>query len=397
MKLSYKYRLYPNAVQRSALDGILETLRILYNASLQERRDYYGRFGKSRSYAAQAADIAGIKKIFPEFENIYSQTTQQTLMQVDTSFKNFFRRVKSGAKAPGFPRYKQYGSFQSFLFPQPKSDLSAGGICLQGKKLGVYGIPGQIPVKLHRKLPEGARCKQVRICREGQHYYVIFSFDGVALQPLPKTGKAAGFDLGISSFLTENDGTKFHHPRPLKRQQDRLIKAQRNLASKKRGSNNRMRAKRSLARIHQKVSNVRKDFSHKLATKLLRENDIVILEDLTVSSMLQNGASKGLHRSIGDVSWNMFSEIISYKAVKADKRAIFVNPRNTTKTCSRCGHIKDMPLSERTYHCLHCRLDLDRDLNAAINIYRLGMSLVEAERLKPAAPPTAEASPFRAR
>lgn len=373
MKLSYKYRIYPTSIQREALDKILYLCRYLYNSALQERISYYKKYNKTLSYIDQASELKEINVLFPEFENVYSQTRQQVLKTLDSSFKNFFRRLKAGAK-PGFPRFKNPERLRSFCFPQITKDLLGGGVkLLLNNKIKIFGIPGEVDVWWHR--PFQGRCKQARIKKEADKYYLVLSCDEVPKAPLPKTGREIGIDLGISSFITGDDGLKIHHPKPLKRAKDKLLKAQRNLAYKKRGSNNRARAKLRLARCYEKISNIRKDFLHKVALQLVQAYDTVVLEKLNIKEMLQSNISQ-LNQSISDTSWGILMQYISYKAERADKKIIFIDPKNTSKTCSGCNNLnKDLTLQDRTYHCQACGLTMDRDLNAAINIKRLGMSL----------------------
>jgi len=385
MRLSYKYRIYPNDIQRKALDDSLYLCRYLYNSALQERRSYYKRYGKGISYHSQSKELKEITELFPEFKSVYSQTRQQVLMQLDSAFNNFFRRVKAGEN-PGYPRFKGRDAFNSISFPQPKADLSGGGVKrLPNNKLQVFGIPGEIKVWWHR--PFKGRCKQVRLCREGDKYYIVLSCDEVPKEPLAKTGKEVGIDLGITSFITTDDGAKLHHPRALKVMSQKLIAAQQIFDRKKKGSKNKLRAKLRLAHLHERTSNIRKDFLHKTALQLCKDYDKIILEKLDISAMMQNSDHKdetSLHKSIADASWSYFANILSYKAERADKEVIFVDPKNTSKTCSCCGHVQNMPLEKREFHCGRCESILDRDVNAAINIKRRGSRLAMSKGISEA-------------
>ena len=296
MPYCFKYRIYPDQSQRETLDSAFEACRLLYNGCLEERINHYKKFQKGISYNDQSAQLPEIKEQ-GWFVGIYSQTIQEVLKRLDKAFQAFFKRVKNGEE-PGFPRFKKYGRFRSIVFPQPDPELKGpGGISLHGKKLKVFGIEKLIPVKLHRPLPEGAACKQARIFRDGDQYFVIFTFDGERKIESESTGKVAAFDLGTSSFLTKDDGTKIDHPRPFKRAKDRLIKAQRDFSAKKGNSKNSLRAKRSLAAKHRKVRNIRLDFQHKLALELVRQNDVIILEDLDIKNMLSKRRNQKILRA----------------------------------------------------------------------------------------------------
>src|SRR5208282_2189182 len=212
MKLSYKYRLCLNQEQTKVMQKIFNFCCFLYNSALQERISYYNIFGKGIYYNAQAHILPEIKKEFAsQTLSIYSQTLQQVLKRLDRSYQSFFRRVKEGADQSGFPRYKSSDRYRSIVFPQ--SDLNSGGVrLLANQKLQVFGIPGEVKVKWHR--PFQGRCKQVMIVKRADKFYVILSCDEVPLAPLAQTGKTIGIDLGLTAFITKDNGDKFHHPKP---------------------------------------------------------------------------------------------------------------------------------------------------------------------------------------
>jgi putative transposase len=394
MKLSYKYEIKPNAAQRAALSAQFHFCKDLYNSALQERISYYKRnknneVKKSLTYNAQAAELLEMKgkvkdpvtgeikrsDIIDGIDNIYSQTLQQVLKQVDTSYQNFFRRIKNKEEKVGFPRFKSHRRFKSICFPQVDKDLSNGGVkLLKNNKIKIFKIPGEIKVIWHR--PFEGRCAQIRICRDGDKYFLALYCNDVPRKILPETGNTIGIDLGISSFITTDSGERIAHPRAYRSAKDTLAEKNRKLALKQRGSLNRRRALSALQKAHRKVVNVRKDFQHKIANKLIRENDVIILEKLNISKMMRSENFIVQKSNISDASWGNFVAMLEYKAESAGRSIIKVNPRNTSKTCSGCNKIKkDLDLTIRTYRCDHCKLEMDRDHNAAINIKRLGTSL----------------------
>ena len=386
MKLSYKYRLYPTREQAEVLQKNLNFCCFLYNCALQERNDHYKKFGTGVSYGKQSAQLPEIKIEFAEqTQTIYSQSLQQVLKRLDGSYQNFFRRVKAGADKVGFPRYRSSDRFRSLVFPQ--ADLKSGGVkLLENGKLQVSKLPGELKVKWHR--PFQGRCKQVIIKKQGDKFYLVLSCDDVPQELIAKTGKTIAIDLGLTAFITADDGTKFHHPKPYKTAKEKLKFLQQKLAAKQRGSSNRKRAKQSLARAYERVSNIRDNFLHKVAKQLLVENDTVIIEKLNVKGMLEAKGSCGAgfevkKENIQDASWGSFAALLSYKAERAGKILIEVDPRNTSKMCSCCGNVKlDLTLRDREYHCEPCGLAIDRDLNAAKNIRRLGTSLAADKLLQ---------------
>jgi putative transposase len=379
MKLSYKYRIYPNKEQEEIILKNFNFCRFLYNSSLQERKSYYKKHGKSRTYVEQASFLSDIKTEFStQTETIFSQSLQSTLKQLDSAYSNFFRRIKNSkdSEKPGFPRFKSNDRFNSLCFPQ--SDFTGFGVKLTDNKLKIFGIPGLVKIEYHR--PFEGRCKRIILKKHGDKYYVVLSCDDVPLKPLPKTGNTVAIDLGLSNFITTDTGEQYKHPKPYKTAKEKLAYLQRKLELKKRGSNNRKKLKIRIARTYEKITNIREDFQHKLANKLIRENDKIILEDLNVKSMMMSTnyfVNKG---NISDAAMSSFTGKIVYKAERAGRLLDKVNPKNTSKMCSGCGQLKtDLELKDRIYHCQHCGLTMDRDHNAARNILKLGTSCVKTE------------------
>ena len=234
MKLSYKYRIFPNRTQGEVLQKVFYFCRFLYNSALQERNTYYKKYGKGIYYEGQAAELNVIKQEFPnETSTIYSQTLQQVLKKLERSFENFFRRVKLGEN-PGYPRFKGPNSKNTICFPQ--SDLSGFGVKLVEGKLEVFGIPGEIKVKFHR--PFEGKVKQVMLSKQHNKYYLILTCAGVPNKPLPKTDKSIGIDLGITPFATLDNGITYNSPKPYKTAKEKLAYLQRKLANKKKLNKN---------------------------------------------------------------------------------------------------------------------------------------------------------------
>jgi putative transposase len=374
MMLSYKYRIYPNKLQQIQLDKNFNFCRELYNAALEERISFYKRYKKGISYGSQCSQLPDIKAIRnADCNRLYSQSFQQILKRVDNAYKNFFRRVKLKSGAVGFPRFKSKDRSFSILFPQ--CDLKSGGITLKDNgKLRIYGIDDDISIKYHR--PFQGRCKNVMIKKTADLYYIIAVCDDVPLNILPKTNKDVGIDLGINSFITTDDGTKFHHPKPYKTSKDKLSYRNKMLASKKRGSKNRQKALRLLGKTYEKITNIRKDFHHKTANKIVKSYDKIYMEKLNIAGMLKASSHNVKKSNISDAGWGGFAAILKYKAENAGKLVVEVDPKNTSRMCSCCGKIKkDLALEDRIYKCA-CGANLDRDINAAKNIKKLGMSFV---------------------
>lgn len=362
---TYKYRLCPTKYQVQLLADTLESCRALYNCALEQRKLAYRQFGVSLNYYSQADELKEIKEYFPEYKQVHSQVLQDVLKRVDKAFQNFFHRLKSGKK-PGYPRYKGYGWYDSFTYPQSGFSLSDNSKGNQRLKLSKIG---NIKVKLHRKIQ--GTVKTCTIKRELNNWYVCFSCEGEP-EILPKTGKSIGIDVGLEKFATLSDGMIIENPRYLRQSEAKLKREQRKLSRTKKGSNSRKKQKTKLAKMHLKIKNQRNDFLHKESYKLIDNYDVIVFEDLQVKNMIKN---HHLAKSISDASWSKFIEYTSYKAESAGKEVILVNPRNTSQICSGCGVIVKKSLSVRVHKCPYCGLVLDRDINAAINILRAGTAL----------------------
>jgi len=353
---TYKYRLYPSRSQESALWRVLDACRGLYNMALAERKYTYQLEGRSVSKADLYALAKHYRQTFPYADQMFSQTAQSVIEQVDLAFQSFFRRCKAGEK-PGYPRFKGRHRFNSFLFKQ-----FGTGARLDGRRLKLFSI-GRVRMRWHRPL-EGD-IKTVRIVHKAGRWYACFACEVEPPPSLPVTGRAVGLDVGLSALVTTSEGKKIAHPAYYRAAQKRLRQLQRNLARAKRGSRNHQKALRAVQRQQERVANQRSDFLHKLSTELVRNFDAIALEDLRVSNMVKN---PHLSKSILDSGWSMFRQYLTYKAESAGSRVTFVDPAYTSKTCSTCGAVfQDFDLSTRWVTCA-CGLSLDRDHNAALNI-----------------------------
>lgn len=228
-------------------------------------------------------------------------------------------------------------------------------------KIGTMGLV------LHRPL-EG-RIKTVSLKREGEQWYVCFSVE-VEATHLPPSDEAVGIDMGLNYFATLSSGEQFSNPRYLRKSLAVLAKGQQSLARKKPGSHRRENARRAVAAVHRRVRRARADYAHKLSRKLVNRYGLIVFEDLKPRNMVQNHS---LALSISDVGWSQFQQFCSNKAASAGRTVLFVNPAYTSQMCSGCGLVKKKELAERWHSC-PCGLELDRDVNAAINILRLGSS-----------------------
>ena len=347
---TYKFRIYPTISQVEILENTLGTCRFLYNDCLADRKNAYERTGITVGYYDQQYELKNREGI-----NIYSKVAQDVLRRLQKAYDNFFRRVKNG-ETPGYPRFQGYDRYNSFTYSQ------SGFKILDDGKLLLSKI-GDLKLIQHREI-EG-KIKTITIKREGNQWYASFSTElKTEIEPV-EINSAVGIDVGIKTLAVLSNGEEIPNIRTTNNYEKRLAKVQRKLSRMKKGSNNRKKQKNNVQIIHRKIRNVRNDYLHKESTKLVNTWDLIVLEDLQVKNMIKNHK---LAKSIADVSWNSFASMMKYKAEWAGKEVVFVNPRNTSKTCSNCGHIQDMPLEKRIYDCTKCNLSMDRDHNAAINI-----------------------------
>lgn len=398
---AYKYRLYPNKATAEKLQWTLDCCREVYNAAIQERRDtwniikqhpnYYDlewrkQAAKEHSinYYSQSAQMSDIKELRPDFKDVYAHVLREPLQRVDKAFKAFFRRVKNGEK-PGYPRFKGKNWYDSLTFP------GQGGFSLtQDDHLNLAKI-GTIKVKLHR--PIEGKMKTCTIKREGKHWYVVFACEVEVQRKMPYTDDEIGIDLGLLHFATLSTGDTIDNPRYYRKSEKKLKKAQQSLSRKKRGSKRRKQAVQRVAKHHRKIRNQRNDFLHKQSRQLVDTYTTIVFEDIKPGNLsrapkpkqdaetgqyLPNGASAkaGLNKSILDAGWGQFISLCESKAEWAGTvQVIRVDPKYTSQVCSDCGVIRKKTLDERWHSC-ECGCELDRDHNAALNILRLGQSLL---------------------
>jgi putative transposase len=362
---TYQYKLIPTPEQERMLERTLMLCRHVYNAAIGERREAWRMCGISVTYYQQKAELPGLKEALPEYDEVNAQVLQDVVQRVDRAFQAFFRRVKA-SDTPGYPRFQGRDRYHSFTYPQMGEH---GGAALDGGVLSLSKI-GRIPIRLHRPL-QGVP-KTVTISREVDGWYVCFSCAGVPMQPLPATGQETGIDLGIEAFATLSDGTRIFSPGWYRKAERALKTAQRRVSRRKQGSNRRHKAVKLLAKAHQKVRRQRRDFHHKTALALVRENDAIYHENLQIANLVKN---HHLAKSIIDAGWGAFLIILTHKAAWAGRRIVAVNPAFTSQTCSGCGVVVVKGLSVRWHACPDCGKGLHRDHNAAKNIERLGQSL----------------------
>ena len=358
MKTAYKFRMYPNKQQQAMLDVTLETCRHLYNTALADRKNCYELEGISRSYEDQAATLT-LEKKEGKWQGVFSQVSQDVLKRVDKAFKAFFRRVKAGDK-PGYPRFKGEGWYKSFTYPQV-------GFKIEGSKLVLSKI-GSIRIFKHREVEGKIKTCTIKKDHLG-HWYATLVTE-IEDIPIVEVKVAIGVDVGLKSLVALSTGDTIEYPRYYVQSQAKLAVAQRNLSRKKKGSANRRKAKAKVAKISQDVQNHRDEFLHQVSRKLVDSADLIVFENLNILGMLKN---HHLAKHIQDHAWGKLIQFTQSKAAKAGKIVELVDARYTSQKCSQCGIIVPKTLVDRVHSCPNCGLEMDRDLNASLNIRTLGL------------------------
>jgi putative transposase len=352
IKRAYKYRIYPNQTQQETLNRLFGLNRFVYNYYLRQRIDYYDQTGKSLSYYQNAMDLVKLKK-HPEYvwlKEAPSQTLQQTLTDLDKAYSNFFH------KRAQFPRFKRKQDKQSMRYPQHFK--------VEGNKVYLPKV-GWLKIVLHR--PVEGKMKNLTVSRTKSGQYFISIQVEQDIEEPPYQGEIIGLDLGLAHFAVTSKGQQFDNPRYLRKSERRINRWQRRLSRKQKGSHGWQKAKLKVARMHEKVSNQRQDFLHKLTRKLVEENQYIAIEDLHVKGMVKNHR---LAKSISDAGWGETVRQLIYKGqwygCRVDKIDRFFP---SSKRHFKCGYLnQDLKLSERVWFCPECQEWVERDENAAQNI-----------------------------
>ncbi|AGK61557.1 transposase, IS605 OrfB family, central region [Archaeoglobus sulfaticallidus PM70-1] len=366
MLISYRFRIYPSKTVQAKLNEQLELCRWLYNRLLSEVNKARKEGRRIRREDTQSLIVRIKREEKPELSKVYSKVLQMVNYQLRSNISSLNELRKKGVKV-GWLRYKTSpNSFKTLNFNQ-----SGFKIDFDRKKLSLSKV-GDIPIRLHRSI--GGKIKGVIIKRtKSGKWYAIVQAE-VDKQPLPPTGRAIGIDVGITHFCVDSDGNYFEHPKYLDRTLEKIKKVQKQLSRKQKGSKNREKVRIGLAKLYEKLENQRNDFLHKLSRYYVNNYDIMVVEDLNVKEMAENGSSTTLNRHITDSAWSKFVRLLCEKAERAARTVVKVNPKNTSKRCAMCGYIvNNLKLHDRTFTCPICGWEADRDYNASLNILDVGM------------------------
>jgi putative transposase len=373
MLKAQKVRLYPNKEQREIISSQIGGARYVYNRALALRKFVYSKFGIKVGKFALINHITKLKKREKTswLKEIDSQAIQQSIANMDKAYQHFF-------KGGGYPKFKsRHYSIQSYQYPQR--------VKIDGNKVFLPKV-GWVKCRGLRKEFVG-KIKTVTVSYEAYQYHasILVDIEDESLKPCNNPTKAIGLDVGVSLVVADSNGNKVK-PLDLTRELKKLRTKAQQLSRKKKSSNNRAKAKARLAKINLKIANKRKDFLHKLSLQYAENQGTVVVEDLKIKNMTSKtkgtvekpsknaSAKRGLNRVITQQSWGLFFELLEYKLSERGGQLIKVDPKYTSQTCNKCGHIsKENRQSQSKFVCTSCGYSANADINASKNILDRGM------------------------
>lgn len=351
---TYRFKLKPTRAQEQIFAQWLGSCRFVYNLCLEYRQLMYNQWQKSVSKNELQKQVKDLVSEVEWLKPLHSQTLQDVSDRLEKTYERFF---KLGA---GFPKFAKRSQYRSFSFKQGVQRRAH-----DSERIGKVYLPKIGDVAYIKSREFVGNIKRTSIIKEADGWYIAFSVE-IVQEPLPRATHHIGIDVGLESFATLSTGEKIAPPQALRRRERRLKRLQRAVSRKSKGSNNRKKAVKRLAKEHLKIKRSRQDFLQKLSTRLIRENQAVTVEELQIRNMMQN---HHLAKSIADASWYEFTRQLEYKATWYGREFSKVSARNTSKMCSVCGeNAESMPLRVREWTCANCGTHHDRDINAAQNI-----------------------------
>ena len=363
IKRAYKFRFYPTSEQEMILAKTFGCARFAYNYMLRLRTDAWMQRQERIGYHETSAALTALKKR-PEYawlNEVSSVPVQQSLRHLQSAFANFF------AKRASYPQFKRKNGPQS-------AEYTTSAFKWDGKSLKLAKMSEPLAVRWSRQIPKAAKVTTVTVSKDSAgRYFVSLLCDDVVVKKPASNGKV-GIDLGLTHFAILSTGEKVAAPNTFRKYEKKLAKLQRRLAKKTKGSNRREKAKLKVARVHAKIADARRDFLHKLSTRLINENQVIAIESLSVSNMQKN---RCLSKAISDAGWSEFVRQLEYKACWYGRELIGIDKwYPSSKRCFDCGYtMPKMLLSVREWVCPECGSIHDRDINAARNVLAAGLAV----------------------
>ncbi len=363
VKRAYRFRCYPTPEQQAVLARTFGCARFVYNHMLRMRTDAWFQRQEQVGYHETSAAMTALKKQpkLAWLNEVSSVPLQQALRHLQTAFANFF------AQRAAYPSFKSRRERQA-------AEYTTSAFKWDGKALKLAKMNSALPVRFSRTIPRAAKVTTVTVSRDAAGRYFVSMLCDDTVQALPKVGGKVGIDLGLTHFAILSSGEKIAAPNTLRQNEAKLVRLQRCLARKVKGSRNRAKARRKVARAHAHIADARKDFLHKLSTRLIRENQVIAVETLAVGNMQKN---RCLSKSIADAGWAEFLRQLAYKSQWYGRTLVSIDRWHpSSKRCSDCGHtLPRMPLKVREWTCSECGSLHDRDINAARNILAAGLAV----------------------
>ena len=357
MLKAYKYRIYPDAEQMQFFAKCFGCVRFVYNRMLSDRIEHYKLTGKSLNNTP-----AQYKSEFTWLKEVDSLALANAQMNLNTAYRNFFRD-----KSNGFPKFKSKKN-NNFSYT---TNNQKGTVYVENGYIKLPKLKSPVKIRQHRSF-EGV-IKSCTISKAPSGKYHISILVETEIQKLPASDMRVGIDVGIKDFAVLSNGESYKNPKHLRKSEKRLAKLQRDLSRKQIGSSNRNKARIKVAKLHEKIANQRMDFLHKKSTEIIRKNQAIVIEDLKVKNLMKN---HNLAKSIAEVSWSRFREMLDYKSRWYGRELIIAPPDYpSSQLCSDCGNRSSQTkdLACRVYICPECGLEIDRDYNASLNLLKLTM------------------------
>ncbi len=362
--VTYKFKLKPATEQKEKFGQWLGVCRLIYNLALDIKIQSYKKTGKSVSKNELQTQVKELSKEYDWINLVHSQVRQDPLVRLERTYANFF----NGA---GFPKFAKKHRYVSFTFPQ--------GVKISDTHI-IFPKIGKVKFYKGKRSIDNPKVKQATIKQEVTGWFVSVLIEK-SVEALPVSANKTGIDLGIAKFATTSSGEAIDNPRYYQKYLNKLSRAQRKVARRKKGSNRRKKAVIQLKKVHQKIKNCRKDFLHKLSTRLINENQVIAVEDLKFSNMTKSAKGtlespgknvkqkSGLNKSMLDLGGHSFFTMLKYKADWYGRQFVKVDPKYTSQTCCICGNVsKENRKTQAFFQCVSCGLELNADHNAAINI-----------------------------